>query len=417
MLSWMNRDGKILLLARIARGIGYGFLSVVLAIYLKLLGIDEIGIGIILTATLASSAAFAILTSILERRIGRKRLLVLFSSLMSLAGCILIISANYIVLLFAALIGTLNVTGTEVGPFLSLEQAIIPQTCDQKRRTLAFAVYGVGGTLATSAGALISGLPSLMQSKGLALLDSFKPLFGIYVLIGVTTLLLYTVLSDKIDSPPIQQSKQAGRSLLSSESRRVIARLSGLFALDSFGGGFVLQSFVSYWFYARFGASLEQISLIFFGTGVFTALSFLPAEKLAKRIGLVNTMVFTHLPSSVLLMLVPLAPNLAGAMAFYLGRMALSQMDVPTRQSYIVEMVRPEERVAAVSFTSISRNLSQATSPSFAGYLLQFLSLSSPFFIGGALKIAYDISLYMNFRTLKSPEESKRRPQEEITGF
>ncbi len=236
-------------------------------------------------------------------------------------------------------------------------------------------------------------------------------------MIGVTTLLLYTVLSDKIDSPPIQQSKQPGRSLLSSESRRVIARLSGLFALDSFGGGFVLQSFVSYWFYARFGASLEQISLIFFGTGVLTALSFLPAEKLAMRIGLVNTMVFTHLPSSVLLMLVPLAPNLAGAMAFYLGRMALSQMDVPTRQSYIVEMVRPEERVAAVSFTNISRNLSQATSPSFAGYLLQFLSLSSPFFIGGALKIAYDISLYMNFRTLKSPEESKRRPQEEITGF
>src|SRR5438445_1667719 len=280
MLSWMNTDGKILLLARIVRGIGYGFLSVVLAIYLKLLGLDEIGIGIILTATLLSSAAFAILTSFLERRIGRKRLLVLFAALMSLAGGIFVISTNYLALLFAALIGTLNVTGTEVGPFLSVEQAIIPQTCDQKMRTLAFAVYSVGGTLATSAGALISGLPAFLQNKGLALLDSFKPLFGIYVLIGVTTLLLYTILSDKIESPGVQQSKQAGHSLLSPDSKRVTARLSGLFALDSFGGGFVLQSFVSYWFYARFGASLEQISLIFFGAGVFTALSFLAAEKL-----------------------------------------------------------------------------------------------------------------------------------------
>lgn len=407
MLSWMNKDGKILLLARIVRGIGYGFLSVVLAIYLKLLGLDEIAIGTVLTATLASSAAFTILTSILERRIGRKRLLVLFAALMSLAGGIFVISTNYIALLFAALIGTLNVTGTEVGPFLSVEQAIIPQTCDQKTRTLAFAVYSVGGTLATSGGALISGLPAFLQSKGLALLDSFKPLFGTYVLIGVTTLLLYTFLSDKIESPAVQQARQAKRSLLSPESKRVTARLSGLFALDSFGGGFVLQSFVSYWFYVRFAASLEQISLIFFGAGVFAALSFLAAEKLAMRIGLVNTMIFTHLPSNLLLMVVPLAPNLAGAMAFYLGRMALSQMDVPTRQSYIVTMVRPEERVAAASFTNISRNLSQAISPSFAGYLLQFLSLSSPFFIGGGLKIAYDISLYVNFRTLDSPEESR----------
>jgi MFS family permease len=253
----MNKDGKILLLARIARGIGYGFLSVVLAIYLKLLGFDEVGIGVILTATLVSSAVFTILTSILERKIGRKRLLVLFAALMSLAGGTFIISTNYVALLFAALIGTINVTGTEVGPFLSVEQAIIPQTCNQERRTLAFAWYSVGGTLATSAGALVSALPSVLQSNGFALLDSFKPLFGIYVLIGVATLLLYLVLSDRVESPSLRQSKQAARSLLSPESKRVMAKLSGLFALDSFGGGFVLQSFVSYWFYVRFGASLE----------------------------------------------------------------------------------------------------------------------------------------------------------------
>lgn len=401
----MNKDGKILLLARIARGIGYGFLSVVLAIYLKLVGIDEVGIGIILTATLVSSAVFTILTSILERKFGRKRLLVLFAALMSLAGGIFIVSTNYAALLIAALIGTINVTGTEVSPFLSVEQAIIPQTCKQERRTLAFAWYGVGGTLASSAGALMSGLPSVLQSNGLTLLGSFKPLFGIYVLMGVTTLLLYMNLSGAVESPALLQSKRAASSPLSPESRRVVANLSGLFALDSFGGGFVLQSFVSYWFYVRFGASLAQVSLVFFGAGVLTALSFLAAQRLATRIGLVNTMVFTHLPSNVLLMLVPFAPNLVGAMALYLGRMALSQMDVPTRQSYIAAIVSPEERVAAASYTNISRNLAQAVSPSFAGYALRFLSLSFPFIIGGGMKIVYDIMLYANFRALRSPEE------------
>ncbi len=405
MLSWMNRDGKILLLSRVARGTGYGFLSVVLVIYLKLLGFNEVSIGIILTATLASSAVFTILASILERKFGRKRLLVLFAVLMSVAGSVFTVSTNYVALLFAALIGTINVTGTEVGPFLSVEQAIIPQTCDQERRTLAFAWYSVGGTLAASAGALISGLPSVLQSRGLTLLDSFKPMFGLYVLIGLLTLLLYLFLSDKVESPFLPRSKPVVRPLLSPRSKRVVAKLSGLFALDSFGGGFVLQSVVSYWFYARFGASLEQISLIFFGTGILTALSFLAAERIAKRVGLVNTMVFTHLPSNVLLILVPLAPNLVGAMAFYLARMSLSQMDVPTRQSYTVAIVRPEERVAAASITNISRNMGQSISPSFSGYVLQFLSLSSPFFIGGGLKIAYDISLYMSFRALKPPEE------------
>src|SRR5712664_2442127 len=174
MLSWMNKDGKILLLSRVTRGIGYGFLSVVLAIYLKLLGFDEVGIGVVLTATLVSSAIFTILASLLERKIGRKRLLVLFAALMSVAGSVFIVSTNYVALLFAALIGTINVTGTEVGPFLSVEQAIIPQTCSKEKRTLAFAWYNVGGTLATSAGALLSGLPSVLQGIGLTLLDSFK---------------------------------------------------------------------------------------------------------------------------------------------------------------------------------------------------------------------------------------------------
>lgn len=411
MISWMSSDGRKLLLARAVRGVGYGFLSVVLAIYLKLLGFDEFGIGVILTATLASSVAITALTSFLERRIGRRRLLISFALLMSAAGSIFALSTSYIALLFAALIGTINVTGSEVGPFLSVEQAIIPQTCDMKRRTLAFAWYSVVGALASSAGALVSGLPALLQRSGFTLVGSFRPVFLLYVLIGVATAFLYLTLSDRVEAPSFWQPRSSVSPLLSQQSRRLVAKLSGLFAVDSFGGGLVLQSVVSYWFYARFRAPLESISLIFFAAGILTALSFLVAEKISKRAGLLNTIVFTHLPSNALLMLVPLAPSLAGAIALYLGRMSLSQMDVPTRQSYIAAIVRPEERVAAASFTNISRNLAQSIGPFLSGYALQFVSLSSPFFIGGGLKIVYDISLYMNFRVLKPPEELGRSEQ------
>ncbi len=398
MLSWLNKDGKILLLSRITRGVGYGFLSVLLAIYLKTLGFSELAIGLVLTATLVSSALFTILATFLERRIGRRGVLVLLAALMSLAGGLFVVSTSYVVVLFAALVGTINVTGTEVGPFLSVEQAIIPQTCRPEKWTLAFAWYSLGGTIATSGGALMGGLPQILQGAGLAQSDSFKAVFGLYSLIGAAALVVYLALSEKVELHPRPDARPLAHPMLSPGSKRFVAKLSGLFALDSFGGGFVLQSLVSYWFYARFGASLEQISLIFFGAGVFTTISFLVAERLANRIGLLKTMVFTHLPSNVLLMLVPLAPSLLAAMALYLARMSLSQMDVPTRQSYIAASVTPEERVTAASFTNISRNVAQSVSPSLAGYAIQSLSLSSPFFIGGALKIAYDLSLYMSFR-------------------
>ncbi len=413
MLPWINRDGKILLASRIIRAIGYGFLSVVMAIYLRLLGFEEVRIGIILTATLVSSAAFTILASILERKVGRKMTLLLLAALMSGAGTIFVVTTNYVALLFAALIGTINVTGTEVGPFLSVEQAIIPQTCEERRRTLAFALYNTGGTFAASVGALLSSLPSILEkSLGLTLLDSFKPLFIFYILTGIITFLLYRSLSYRVEAPP-SQANFTGYKLLSPESRGRIARLSMLFAIDSFAGGFVIQSIIAYWFYARFNAPLEQISAIFSAAGILTALSFLVASKIADKIGLIRTMVFTHIPSNVLLMMVPLAPTLPFAMALYLGRMSLSQMDVPTRQSYTVAIVNPEERVAASGFTNISRNAAQAISPLISGYVLQFLSLSFPFFIGGGLKIVYDILLYVKFRTLKPPEEIESRVTQE----
>jgi len=405
MLSWLSRDGKILLMSRIIRAIGYGFLSVVLAIYLSLLGLEEFRIGVILAGALLGGAMFTILASLLERRLGRRGMLILLAALMSVAGSVFLLTTNFVALLVAALIGTINATGTEVGPFLSIEQAIIPQTCDERRRTLAFALYNTGGSLATSVGALLSGLPSAIQrTLQLTLVDSFKPVFALYILIAGVTLLLYASLSGRVEASTPPQGASRHR-IFSPESRWIVTRLSALFALDAFAGGFVIQSVVAYWFFARFEAPLEQLSVIFSTAGVLTALSFLAAARLAGKIGLINTMVFTHIPSNVLLMAVPLAPTFPLAIAFYLARMGLSQMDVPTRQSYTVAIVEPEERVAASGFTNTSRNVAQAVSPSIAGYALQFFSLSFPFVIGGVLKIFYDILLYAEFRGLKSPEE------------
>ena len=409
MLTWMSTDGKLLLASRIVRAFGYGFLSVILAIYLKLLGFEEVRIGIILTATLLSGAAFTALASVAERKIGRRRMLMLFAALMSLAGVIFGITEEYVALLFAALIGTINVTGTEVGPFLSVEQAIIPQTSEERKRNFAFALFSTLGTLATSAGALLSGIPSILQkSFGFGIIDSFRPIFVLYVLVGVVTLILYGFLSNRVEVS-VAPERLAKSKLLSPKSKRLVAKLSTLFALDSFAGGFVIQSIVAYWFFTKFSVPLSQVSLIFSAAGVLTAISFLAAAKIADKIGLVNTMVFTHIPSNILLIMVPLAPSLLLAMGFYLARMSLSQMDVPTRQSYTVAIVNPEERVSAAGFTNISRNVAQAVSPSISGYVLQFLSLSYPFFIGGSLKVVYDLLLYSSFRSTKPVEELRVR--------
>lgn len=403
MLEWLSRDGKLLLLCRALRAFAYGFLSVILAIYLKLIGFQELEIGIILTATLVGSALFTFLVSIYADRLGRKSILIMLGGLMVASGIIFASTTNYALLLIAALVGTINVTGTEVGAFLSIEQAILPQTCPEKRRTMAFSIYSTSGTLAVAMGALFSGLPEVLQrSIGVLSADSFKLLFLLYSILAVSTIALYLALSSGIE---VTHTKNEEHQILKPESRKRIAKLASLFAVDSFAGGFVLQSIVAYWFFTRFQTSLSYISVIFFAANILTAISFLVAAKIASRIGLIRTMVFTHLPSNLFLIMVPLAPSLPLALTFYLARMSLSQMDVPTRQSYTVSMVSPEERTAAAGLTNTSRNISQAVSPSIAGYVLQFLSLSFPFLIGGGLKVVYDLLLYFSFRRIKPPEE------------
>jgi MFS family permease len=418
LFSWLSRDGKLLLAAKIVRTFAYGFLSVILAIYLKLIGFDDVLIGLILTVTLVNSVIFTLIASFYADRIGRRRTLVIYAALMSISGAIFVTTENHVTLIIAAFIGTINVTGSETGAFLTIEQSILPQTVKNiKKRNIIFAIYNMAGTFAMSAGVLLSGLPTIIQQQFgeiLNQIDSIKPLFILYSLSGIVVIGIYLLLSNRIEvegkiARPLTQT-------LSPMSKNIVGKLSGLFAIDSFAGGFVIQSIVSFWFFTKFGADLTTLSYIFSVAGILTAFSFIVSAKIADRFGLINTMVFTHIPSNILIILVAVAPSLSVAIAFYLIRMALSQMDVPTRQSYIVAVVNEEERTAAAGITNISRNISQAISPSLTGIIITTFTLSTPFIIGGLLKIAYDIALYVNFRKIKPPEEELKEDKEKSNG-
>lgn len=420
LFNWLERDGRLLLAAKMVRMFAYGFLSVILAIYLKLIGFDDFLIGLILTTTLLNSVIFTLVASFYADKVGRRKFLLLYAALMSVSGFIFTISENYFALIIAAFIGTINITGAESGAFLTIEQAILPQTLKNvRKRNTVFAIYNMAGTLAMAAGVLLSGLPSVLQQHLqyfdiiLNQIGSIKLLFALYSVLGIVLLGIYLLLSQKIEvRDNLEKQKDESTQLtkissLTPKSRSIVMRLSGLFAIDSFAGGFMIQSIVSFWFFTRFGADLTTLSYIFSVSGVITAFSFMAAAKIADRIGLVNTMVFTHIPASILIIAVAFAPTLPIAVALYLLRMALSQMDVPTRQSYIVAVVREDERTTSAGITNISRNVTQAISPSLIGVLINSLSLAAPFVIGGALKVVYDVALYLNFRNVKPPEEKE----------
>lgn len=408
LLPWMSRDGKLLLYARIVRTFAYGFLSVILAIYLKLIGFDDMLIGIILSATLINSIIFTLFASFYADRIGRRNVLLLYASMMSISGSIFFVTENPLTLIIAALIGTLNITGSETSAFLSIEQAILPQTIkDSRKRNTLFGLYNMAGTFAMGAGVLIANLPIIIQNElGLDQIYAIKLLFLFYSFLGILVIGIYLKISSSIEIEKVQNFKPVSKTL-NPKSKKIVAKLSGLFAIDSFAGGFAIQSIVSFWFFTKFDIDLSTISYIFSIGSVLTAFSYLIAAKIADKIGLINTMVFTHIPSNILLILLAFAPSLEIAIVFYMIRMALSQMDVPTRQSYIVAVVEEEERTASAGITNLSRNIAQAISPSITGYIIGILSLSAPFVIGGLLKILYDITLYINFRKIKPREEEQ----------
>jgi MFS family permease len=405
-LQWISKDGKLLLGARIVRTFSYGFLSVILAIYLKLIGFGDIAIGLVLTATLINSVFFNLLSSAYVDKIGRKNILILYAVLMIISSVIFFVTDNYVALVIAALVGTINVTGSEVGAFLSLEQALLPQTVsDVKKRSSIFAIYNAVGTFAMSAGVLISGLPSVLQNYGFDKIGAIKSLFLIYAACAVVVLVIYLALSKNIEVKDNLPKSGLTMKNVSPKSRGIIAKMSALFAVDSFGGGFVIQSIVSFWFYTKFGADLTSLSYVFAIAGVLTAISYMTSTKIASKIGLVNTMVFTHIPSNVLLIFLAFAPTFSIAISLFFARMSLSQMDVPTRQSYLMGVVNENERIPAAVFTNTSRNVSQAVSPSLSGIVISALSLSAPFVVGGILKIVYDVGMFFSFRKIKPPEE------------
>jgi MFS family permease len=408
ILNWLTKDGKLIISARIIRTFSYGFLSMILAIYLSLIGFDELLIGFILSATLANSIIFNLFSSFFADRIGRKKVLIIYASLMAVSGCVFFITENYFALIIAAFIGTINVTGSETGAFLSLEQAILPQTVKNiKKRNTIFALYNIIGTLAMAGGILLSSLPQIIQEHfGFSTIDSFKPLFLIYILAGITVVIIYFFFSKEIEVKKTLDSKTFS-SNLSPKSKQIILKMSSLFALDSFAGGFVIQSIVAFWFFTKFGVDLTTLSIIFSVAGVFTAISFFFAAKIADQIGLIKTMVFTHIPSNILLVLVAIAPTFHIALVLYLARMSLSQMDVPTRQAYIVAVVEENERTAAAGITNTSRNIAQSIGPSITGAIIHSLWFSAPFVIGGLLKIIYDVGIYAHFRKIKPSHEVK----------
>ena len=408
----MTRDARLLFAARAARMFAYGSVAVILVLYLTAAGLDGPRVGLLLSLTLVGDTLVSLWLTTHADAIGRRRTLMIGAALMAGAGLAFTASSAFGVLLAAATLGVISPSGNEVGPFLAIEQASLSEVVPGERRTSIFAWYNVTGSVATAFGALGSGvLVGALRAGGLAELDADRAVLFGYAGVGVALALLFAAVSPAVEVPPVDTS--IARRLGLHRSRGVVLRLAALFALDSFAGGFVMQSLLAYWFHVRFGVPEATLGGIFFGANLLAAVSALGAARIAARIGLINTMVFTHLPSNVLLILVPLMPNLPLAIACLLARFSISQMDVPTRQSYTISVVDPDERSAAAGVTGIARTTGAAISPLLAGPLIATAAAGPlgalPFVIGGGLKIVYDLLLWRAFRARPAPEEAARR--------
>ena len=388
----------LLFITRSLRMFGYGFLSVVLALYLADSGFNNFLMGLLFSLTLIGDAGISLLLTTTADRFGRKKTLIIGAILMMVAGVIFILTSNPILLIIAAIVGVISPSGNEIGPFLPVEQAMLSQLVSKEERTGVFAWYNLIGSLATAFGALAGGfLAKLLQSQGMIPLDSYRVILLGYAVIGGILALVFSGLSRGCEAvPSVSHTTPPGHIGLH-KSRNVVFKLSMLFSLDAFAGGFVLQSFMAYWFHVRFGADEGALGSIFFGANLLAGFSALLAVPLAKKIGLIRTMVFTHLPSNILLMLVPLMPDFGLAISVLLLRFSISQMDVPTRQAYTMAVVDPDERSAAAGITGIARSVGASVSPVLCGAVFSVF-LSGPFIIAGGLKIMYDLILFRNFK-------------------
>ena len=400
-------DIRILFATRITRLFCYGFLSVVLALYLAETGLSETQIGLLFTLTLLGDAVISLWLTTSADRFGRKRTLLIGALLMAGAGVAFVMTRNVIILMIAALIGVISPSGHEIGPFLSVEQAGLTQLVPNEKRTQMFAWYNLVGSFAIATGALAGGwLAQVLQDNAWTALDSYRLILMGYALGGIILLFLFLNLTPAIEVGETQQLITK-RVLGLHRSRNIVFKLSSLFAMDAFAGGLLVQSLLAYWFHVRFGVESGILGSIFFGANILAGISALLAIRLAKKFGLINTMVFTHIPSSILLMLVPLMPNLPLAIELLLLRFSISQMDVPARQSYTMAVVDPDERSAASGVTAIARSVGAAVSPALTGLFFSIPALINlPFFLCGGLKIIYDLLLFREFRAVKPPEET-----------
>ncbi|MFI4888716.1 MAG: MFS transporter [Burkholderiales bacterium] len=383
-----------LLLARGLRAFADGFVSLLLPVYLLELGLTPFDVGIIATGTLLGSGALTLLVGYQAWRFQFRTLLLAAAVLMTATGLSFALVANFWPLLVIAIVGTLNPSSGDVSVFLPLEHAMLAKLAPDRQRTAWFARYSLVGALLGAAGALLAAAPQLVaRFWHVPMLAALQVMFVLYALLGVASALVYR----RLPAAPVAREREAAPAPLR-EGKRVVYTLAALFSLDALGGGFIVQSMLALWLFERFQLSTITAAAIFFWTGVFSALSYLVAVKIAGRIGLVYTMVFTHLPSNLLLILVAFAPDLATSVALLLLRSALSQMDVPTRSSFVMAVVPPAERPAAASVTSVPRSLAAASSPLVAGYLLGVSTFGWPLVIAGALKIVYDLLFLALFR-------------------
>lgn len=400
-------DLKILFTTRIVRLFCYGFLSLLLALYLAQVGLTDPQIGLLFSLTLAGDAAVSLWLTTSADRFGRRRTLQIGALLMLGAGLVFILTDNIVLLMAAAIVGVISPSGNEIGPFLPVEQAGLSQIVPSQKRTQVFAWYNLAGSFATATGALCGGwVVQILQGRGWLALDAYRVVLGAYAAGGLVLTLLFLTLSPAVE---VQEKAPVGTRLVLGlhRSRAVVLRLSALFALDAFAGGLILQSMIAYWFHIKFGVDTGLLGSLFFGANVLAGISALLAVPLAKRFGLINTMVFTHVPSNLLLILVPLMPNLPLAIGLLLARFSISQMDVPTRQSYTMAVVSADERSAAAGVTGIARSVGASLAPVLTGIFLANPALFSlPFFLGGGLKLVYDLALYRSFKAVKPPEET-----------
>lgn len=395
----MSGSLRSLLWARGLRDFGDGFVAVLLPVYLKALGFSPFDVGVLAGAALFGSSLLTLAVGFLGGRFDQRRLLLWAAALMSVTGVALSIFSSYAFLLIVAFAGTVNPSGASASTFVPVEHALLARETADSERTKAFARYGLIGALGGACGALAAATPDLLARIGFLEIFGIKAMFVLYALLGLAGGLLYARI------PPRPRLKHCSRAPALGPSRAIVFKFAALVSLDAFAGGFVVRSLLALYLFEHFGLSLPAASVFFFGCGVVTAFSYPVAARLGKRFGLVNTMVFTHIPASLCLILAAFAPSLLAALGLLLVRSALAQMDVPIRASYLMAAVTEPERTAAASFTTVPRNLAAALSPALAGALFSLTWQGYPLLICGVLKIAYDCLLLNQFRGLKPPEE------------